>query len=91
MKTIVAAFVLVSSSLALHAPAVAAQSRIQVATSPKLASLIDSYSAWILDNELFARLSAGLNIKRLPGISPIDIEQEALFAKRMRADLALSL
>jgi uncharacterized protein (DUF885 family) len=87
MKKTIFALALATSSLILHNPVFATTPVAQVSPDPQLASLIERYSAWVMENEPYARMNAGQNIKALPNIAPETIEKDAAYARRLKAEL----
>jgi hypothetical protein len=81
------ALALVSSNFAFLTPATAAKSELHVKTNPKLAKLIDRYSIWLLENELYIRLESGLNIKQLPQIAPATVQKGVAYARSLQSEL----
>ncbi len=88
MKKAIFALVLSTSSLVLHSPVFATKAAAPIYLDPQLASLIERYSAWVMENEPYARMNAGQNIKALPKIAPETIKKDAAYARRLKAELA---
>ena len=79
MKPILATLAL--AALTVSIPAVAKP-------DPRLAGLIDRYSTWVMENEPYARMSAGQNINRLPTIAPEAVRKGAVYAQRLETELS---
>ena len=78
MKIVITALTLATLSILFPA---------QATPAPKLTSLIDRYSAWVMENDPYARMNIGENIKQLPTIAPEAVKKDAAYARQLKAEL----